>query len=222
MAVQTGVSDATLSRPLYICFAERDEAEGTGATHWLVTGNVQLQSFVKDGMANHRQRIAWFEDLWQGLDRGMQGYDNLAAALCNHAGQFHCHGLYPEGAHATEINDEAGAFWVWTRGFRMSVQWVNGIADDPAATGSVTASGFGDPRANDVFAPTGMYAGQPSYTGQANGLVIWWSNGEGLWLMGTDLGQPAEDALYASGTDSLAGSWARESGDANAGTVVAD
>lgn len=140
LPVQRGVSDEKLTRPLFICFAERDEAEGNGATHWLVTANVQLQSFITDGAAKHRARVAWFEDLWQGLDKPAvpadgaislaatgQGFRRLAGALTNHAKQFHCDGVYPEGAHQTTINGDDGEFWVWTRGFRMSVQWVNGM-----------------------------------------------------------------------------------------------
>jgi hypothetical protein len=128
LPIQLGEDDATMRRPLIICAADRDATEGTGASHFLVTATIQIQSFHHELVATHHARVAWFEDLWQGYDRNGQGYAALAAALTNHAKQFHCHGLYPEGATRTIVAGVDGDFWVFTRPFTMSCQWVNGVA----------------------------------------------------------------------------------------------
>ena len=128
LPIQLGEDDATMRRPLIICAADRDTTEGTGSTHLLVTATIQIQTFHHELVAVHAARVAWFEDAWQTYDRGTDGYRALAVALTNHAKQFHCHGLYPEGASRGVINGTDGDFWTFTRSFTMSVQWVNGIA----------------------------------------------------------------------------------------------
>lgn len=142
LPIQLGESDDTMRRPLIICFCDRDQPAGVGGAAMIVTASVQIQTFHHELVATHMARVGWFEDMWQAYDRILfnpsggaplttnsgQGYANLAAALTNHAKQFHCHGLSPEQAKRAIINGTDGDFWSWTREFSMCCQTVNGIA----------------------------------------------------------------------------------------------
>ena len=120
--VQKGVDDSTITAPCVICFSDNCKEAIYGKQVFDATLHVQLQTFISETAALHKQRVDAMNQLFYTYTPSVQAngsYRALQAALCDAA-----HGLSVE--FVKPMNSVAGVDddkWIYTISFMVIAQW---------------------------------------------------------------------------------------------------